>query len=109
MSVLPFALQSKIRGLRFRLTRKLRERAPHEVWPGIESVKITFRPFTGQFGNVKRYELMALCAVAKFIGARRLVEIGTFDGLTAWAPGGQHAAGRPPLDHRLAARSSSAL
>ena len=96
MSILPYALQSKIRGLRFRLTRKLVERAPDEVWPEIKSVKITSKPFTGQFGNVNRYELMTLCGVVKHFGARRLVEIGTFNGLTTW-----HLAANTPPDARL--------
>jgi hypothetical protein len=84
MRFVPYAVESPLRGLKFRLSRRLPSRDPAEVWPEIESVAVTLRPFAGRFGNVKRYELLVLCAVAQHTGAERLFEFGTFDGLTAW-------------------------
>src|SRR5215831_18589488 len=84
MKLLPFAMERRLRGLKFRLSRNLRDRQPAEVWSGIDTTAVTLRPFAGQFGNLQRYELMVLCAVARRIGARKLFEFGTFDGLTAW-------------------------
>ena len=84
MKLLPFELERKLRGLKFRLSRKLPDRRPTDVWPGIDTTAVTLRPFSGQFGNLNRYELMVLCAVARHIGARQLFEFGTFDGLTTW-------------------------
>jgi hypothetical protein len=84
MRFVPYAVESPLRGLRFRLSRRLPTRHPPEVWPGIESAAVTLRPFAGRFGNVKRYELLVLCAVARHTGAERLFEFGTFDGLTTW-------------------------
>jgi predicted O-methyltransferase YrrM len=54
------------------------------MWPAMESTTLSLRPFAGRFGNVKRYELLVLCAVARHLGAQRLFEFGTFDGLTTW-------------------------
>lgn len=96
MKYLPLNIERKIRGLHFRLTRKLPQRCPEDAWPGIGAVSVALRPFAGQFGNVKRYELMILCAVAKHTGARRLFEFGTFDGLTTW-----HLAANTSPDARL--------
>jgi predicted O-methyltransferase YrrM len=45
---------------------------------------VTLRPFAGQFGNIQRYEMMVLCAVARHVQAKSLFEFGTFDGLTTW-------------------------
>src|SRR5579885_3469201 len=84
MNLLPYQLERPLRGVKFRLTRKLPTRHPAEVWPGVEAAAVTLRPFAGRFGNVTRYELMLLCAVAKHLGARALFEFGTFDGLTTW-------------------------
>src|SRR5258708_23027529 len=84
MRFLPFAVESPLRGLRFRLSRRLPTRHPAEMWPGLESTTVSLRPFAGRFGNVKRYELLVLCAMARHLGARRLFEFGTFDGLTTW-------------------------
>jgi len=84
MKIVPYAIERPIRGLRFRLSRRLPDRHPCEVWPEIESISIMLRPFAGRFGTLKRYELSVLCAVAKHTGAKRLFEFGTFDGLTAW-------------------------
>jgi hypothetical protein len=109
MDILPLAVQGKIRGLRFRLTRKLPQRHPADVWPGVQSAQITFKPFTGEFGNAQRYELMILCAVVKHFRARRLVEIGTFDGLTAWHLAANSIPEARLLDRRSAAQPSGAV
>jgi Methyltransferase domain len=83
-------------GLRFQLTRKLADREPSDVWPGLGSTAVTIRPRTGQFGNVTPDELMVLCGVARVTGARRVFEFGTFDGLTTW-----HLAANTPDDARI--------
>ena len=74
MNVLPFSVERRLRGLKFRLTRKLPVRQPTDVWPGIDSSAVTLRPFAGQFGNVQRYELMVLCAVARHTQAKAIFE-----------------------------------
>jgi predicted O-methyltransferase YrrM len=84
MMLVPLRLERIFRGVGFRLTRKLAERDPRDVWPGIDAATTLIRPFSGRFGNVSRYELMVLCAVARVIEARSIFEFGTFDGLTAW-------------------------
>ena len=84
MKLLPTNLEGLFRGVKFRLSRRLPDRRPPAVWPGIESAEVVLRPFAGRFGNVKRYELLVLCAVAKHLKAERLFEFGTFDGLTTW-------------------------
>jgi hypothetical protein len=84
MKLLPFEVERRLRGLKFRLSRKLSDRHPTHVWPGIDSASVILRPFAGQFGNLQRYELMVVCAVARHIGAQKLFEFGTFDGLTTW-------------------------
>ena len=84
MKLVPYVLERPIRGLRFRLSRRLPDRQPRDIWPGIETVPITLRPFAERFGSLKRYELIVVCSVAKYLGARRLFEFGTFDGLTTW-------------------------
>src|SRR5262249_16222803 len=90
---------------KFRLSRKLPDRHPAEVWPGIDTTAVALRPFAGQFGNVKRYELMVLCAVASYVEAQTIFEFGTFDGLTTWHLAPHAAAGAKvwtldlPLDH----------
>jgi hypothetical protein len=84
MRLVPYRVESPLQGLRFRLSKKLTDRDPQEVWPGINNVAVTLRPFSGRFGNLKRYELMVLCAVAKYTAARAVFEFGTFDGLTTW-------------------------
>jgi len=105
MKVVPYSIERPFRGLKFRLSRKLPDRRPADFWPGIESTAVTLRPFAGQFGNVKRYELMVLCAVARHIGAQSLFEFGTFDGLTTWhlaantSPHGRILTLDLPLDH----------
>ena len=96
MKLLPFAMERRLRGLKFRLSRNLMDRQPAEIWPGIDTTAVTLRPFAGQFGNLQRYELMVLCAVARHIGARKLFEFGTFDGLTAW-----HLAANAGLGSRI--------
>jgi hypothetical protein len=84
MKLMPFELERRLRGLKFRLSRKLPDKSPADVWPGIDTAAVTLRPFAGQFGNVKRYELLVLCAVARYMKAQALFEFGTFDGLTTW-------------------------
>jgi hypothetical protein len=84
MRYLPFAVESPLRGLKFRLSRRLSTRHATEIWPGLEATAISVRPFAGCSCNVKQHELEVLCAVARHTGARQLFEFGTFDGLTAW-------------------------
>jgi predicted O-methyltransferase YrrM len=107
----PPRVESFVRGVRFRLSRKLRDRAVKSVWPGISDVEVRIRPYAERYGNVKLQELVALCSVAKHVGARTIFEFGTFDGLTTW-----HIAAncRPeakiwtldlPLDHPARARA----
>lgn len=84
MTLLPAPLERPLRTIQFRLTRRLKDRHPHQIWPGIESVAVTIRPLVGRFGNVKQHELLTLCAVVRHIDARRLFEFGTFDGQTTW-------------------------
>lgn len=79
-----YEMERVLRGLKFRCSRHLEDRAPEEVWPGITAVSVHLRPFAGRFGNLKRYELLVLCAVAKQLRSRTLFEFGTFDGLTTW-------------------------
>ncbi len=80
----PSRVESFVRGVRFRVSRKLSDRAPDSVWPGIQGVEVRIRPYAGRYGNVKLYEMAVLCSVAKHVGARTLFEFGTFDGLTTW-------------------------
>jgi hypothetical protein len=84
MNLLPYPVERRLRGLKFRLTQKLPVRRPTDVWPGIDTTAVTLRPFAGLFGNIQRYEMMVLCAVARHVGAKALFEFGTFDGLTTW-------------------------
>ena len=110
MKILPFELERRLRGLKFRLSRKLPDRHPSEVWRGVDTAAVLLRPFAGEFGNLQRYELMVVCAVARHLGARRLFEFGTFDGLTTWhlavnsGPDAHVSTLDLPLDHP--ARSS---
>lgn len=96
MKLFPYPVERRLRGLKFRLTRKLPVRRPTEVWPGINTAAVTLRPFAGQFGNIQRYEMMVLCAVAHHVGAKTLFEFGTFDGLTTW-----HLAANTERDSRI--------
>jgi hypothetical protein len=84
MKWLPYQVERPLQGLRFRLTRRLRDWEPAAIWPGIELTSVQLCPFTGQFGNVKHYELMVLCAAVKQAQASTIFEFGTFDGLTTW-------------------------
>jgi len=84
MNMFPYMVDRKLQGLRFRISRRLPERQPTEVWSGIDTVRVELAPFAGRFGNVKRYELMVLCAAVKHLQARNIFEFGTFDGLTTW-------------------------
>jgi hypothetical protein len=84
MRILPYELERPLRGLAFRLTRRLADRSACEVWPGLEPVPVLLCPFAQRGGNLKRYELMVLCAVARHLGARTLFEFGTGEGLTTW-------------------------
>jgi predicted O-methyltransferase YrrM len=84
MKMVPLVIEQNLRGLRFRLTRKLPDRHPTEVWPGIEAVASLLRPFAGRYGNPKRYELLVLCAAVRYLKAQTVFEFGTGDGLTTW-------------------------
>jgi predicted O-methyltransferase YrrM len=79
-----YEIERLLRGVRFKLSRRLPTRTPHEVWPALSDMTIRSRPFSARFGNVKLNEVMLLCAVVKSIKAQRIFEFGTFDGLTTW-------------------------
>ncbi len=66
------------------MSRRLADRQPAEVWPGIDSTVVRLCPFANQFGNVSQTEMMVLCAVVQHIGACTAFEFGTFNGLTTW-------------------------
>lgn len=105
MRLLPTPIERPLRGIKFRLTRRLKDREPAQLWPGIDNVAVTVRPMVGRFGNVKQHELLVLCAVVKHTGAQQIFEFGTFDGQTTWhlaANSGPDAHVRTldlPLDH----------
>ncbi len=84
MPSIPRSAERFVRGVRFRLTRKLRDRDPAAVWPGLEAVAVRQRPFAGRFGSLAPQELSLLCAVARVTRPKAVFEFGTFDGLTTW-------------------------
>jgi hypothetical protein len=55
------------------------------ILPGIESVSVTlFKLYERKIGlSIDAQELMILCAIEKFIVAKNVLEIGTYDGNTA--------------------------
>lgn len=73
-----------VRGVRFRLTRRLPTLDPADVWPGFDRAEIVHRPLAARFGNVKPHELAALCAAVRWLRPERLFEFGTYDGRTTW-------------------------
>lgn len=73
-----------VRGVRFRLTRRLATLDPTQVWPGLDRVDIVHRPLAARFGNVKAHELAILCSAVRWLRPATLFEFGTFDGRTAW-------------------------
>lgn len=73
-----------LRGVRFRLTRQLRDQQPADVWPDLASIVIRQRPFAARFGSLSPHELALVCAVARRNGAKAVFEFGTYDGMTAW-------------------------
>lgn len=79
-----YYVESIARGCRFKITRRLATRDPVDVWPELKQITIECKPFASRLGNIAMYELQVLCAVAKQMGARRLFEFGTFNGLTTW-------------------------
>jgi hypothetical protein len=84
MNWLPYHVERPLRGLRFRLSRRLPEYAPADVWAGVESVAVKLLPFAGPYRFLKRYELMVLCAAVKMTQAATVFEFGTGDGLATW-------------------------
>ena len=68
------------RGVRFRLTRRLRDRDLRELWPGIERVAVRLRPYAAAFGNLKPHELTLLCAVALHHPQQHRPELGSGPG-----------------------------
>lgn len=68
-----------------------------KIFPGIETVSVNLlNLYQRKIGlSVDAGEVMALCSIEKFIGARNVLEIGTYDGNTALnlaanlAPGGR--------------------
>ena len=84
MKWLPYEVERPLQGLRFRMSRRLPDRSPSEIWPGIDSVPVRLLPFAGHFGNASQLELMVMCAVAKMTRPGTVFEFGTFDGLTTW-------------------------
>jgi predicted O-methyltransferase YrrM len=57
----------------------------HRILPGIEGVSVTLiKVFQRKIGmSIDAGELMNLCAIERFIGAKNVLEIGTYDGNTA--------------------------
>ena len=55
-----------------------------DVFPGIENIDIKILgPFRRKINmSLDTYEVCVLCAISKFTGATRIVEIGTYDGNT---------------------------
>jgi hypothetical protein len=53
-----------------------------EILPGIETVKVTLlNLYQRKIGlSADAGEVMALCAIEKFMGAQNVMEIGTYDG-----------------------------
>jgi hypothetical protein len=96
MKWLPYEVERPLQGLRFRMSRRLPDRAPSDIWPGIETVPVRLLPFAGRFGNVSQHELMVLCAAVKRTRPGTVFEFGTFDGLTSW-----HLAANGGPDTRL--------
>ncbi|MEW4568950.1 class I SAM-dependent methyltransferase [Tautonia sp. JC769] len=77
-------MESFVRRVRFRVTRKLKSKDPLDVWPAIPNTRLVLRPFANRFGNVKLDELITISAIAQSIQAQKIFEFGTFDGLTTW-------------------------
>ena len=55
-----------------------------QIFPGIETVNVNLvNLYQRKIGlSTDAAEVMALCAIEKFMGARNVVEIGTYDGNT---------------------------
>jgi len=54
------------------------------VFPGINKVEVNLH-YTGiRHGYISCHELYVICAIAKYINAQRIFEIGTFDGNTTY-------------------------
>ena len=51
------------------------------IFPGIERVEVTLAGASYRDGNMTTRELYTLCALARHLQTRSLLEIGTFDGL----------------------------
>jgi predicted O-methyltransferase YrrM len=94
-----------IRGVRFRLTRRLPTHDAADVFPGIDRVEIAHQPLVGRSANLKPHELALLCAAVRWSKSRALFEFGTFDGRTAWhlarnaGPGAKVWTLDLPMDH----------
>lgn len=56
-----------------------------EVFPGIEKVDVTIRNiFNRTIGtSIDAAEILGICAIERFVKAKKILEIGTFDGNTA--------------------------
>ena len=63
----------------------LQRRPLTEVFPGIESTSVTIlRAYDREIGtSLDPVEVLVLSAIVKFIGAKHILEIGTFDGNSA--------------------------
>src|SRR5579871_5440585 len=81
--MIKYQIKSRTRAVRFRLTKRLPLRDAAGVWPDGD-LRVVLRPFAGRFGNLKQHEMITLCAIARHTRAGRIVEFGTFDGLTTW-------------------------
>lgn len=85
--VLPFGIPFKdLEGYRISTWRHGRLPRLHltEILPGIQTVSVNLlNLYQRKIGlSMDAGEVMALCAIAKFLGARNVVEIGTYDGNT---------------------------
>jgi SAM-dependent methyltransferase len=65
------------------LDRWLHERPLSELVPGVDEHDVRLPAPWPTFGNVSVMEMVALCLIVKATCARRVLEIGTFDGRTA--------------------------
>jgi predicted O-methyltransferase YrrM len=86
--VVPFGIRFKDLEA-YRITRWSHGRLPRlylpRILPGIENVDVTLvNLYQRRIGlSLDAQELMVLCAIERFLGARRVLEVGTYDGNTA--------------------------
>ena len=65
------------------LRRKNAEQQLEQIFEGVVAIQIALSPTT-RYGGVSLYELFVICVVAKQIKAKRIFEIGTYEGNTTF-------------------------